>query len=232
MNKGKYYGRIRQSIRMIGIKSHIKYLDIGCGTGWSLEHVCQDNSNFVVGLDNNAHIIHKLSKKNRKYNCVIGSAINLPFKENIFQLITVWEVLEHIPIRQEKYLLKEVYRCLVNSGNLLLSTPSWNIINNVMDPAWYFGHRHYTISELQKLCKKACFGEIKIDIRGGFGDLLATLLFYIEIHIIKKEPKLYKIFNNCRDKEYENGGGIATLFGLCTKNQQRASDRCVNGELG
>jgi len=56
---------------------------------------------------------------------VVGIAANgefLPFKDNIFDLVTCSEVLEHIA--EPKKALKEMYRVLKPGGRLLISTPN------------------------------------------------------------------------------------------------------------
>ena len=95
-----------------------KLLDVGCAYGFFLKHV---NSNGVetYGLDISKVAVKKASKFCKKIS--IQSACNICFKDNVFNCITAFDVLEHLENPQE--FLSEVYRVLKPGGKLFHYTP-------------------------------------------------------------------------------------------------------------
>ncbi len=100
-----------------------KLLDIGAQKGDFLEYARRQNSSlevFGVDLDDT---IPNLFSLDFKY----GYAWELNFPEKSFDIITMWEVFEHIHKPHE--LLKKVHSWLSDSGILILSLPNFNSIN-------------------------------------------------------------------------------------------------------
>ncbi len=104
-----------------------KLLDVGCAYGFFLKHV---NSNGVetYGLDISKVAVKKASKFCKKIS--IQSACNICFKDNVFNCITAFDVLEHLENPQE--FLSEVYRVLKPGGILILQTPNPLILGRVI----------------------------------------------------------------------------------------------------
>lgn len=96
-----------------------KVLDLGCGTGKSLEYFKSLGIKIEwYGID----IKYSPEAANAKgiENYVIFDGINLPFKENTFDLIYCRQVFEHV--RFPEKLLSEVQRVLKYDGYLTGST--------------------------------------------------------------------------------------------------------------
>lgn len=79
----------------------------------------------VVGLDIDETWIKEKKDKFDHYpnlKLVCGDAHYLPFKDTVFDVVTMTELIEHLD--KPDLALKETYRCLKNNGKLILSTPN------------------------------------------------------------------------------------------------------------
>ena len=77
-----------------------------------------------------------------------------------------------------------------------------------MDPAWYFGHRHYSLRKILPWLKQEGFEIDIIEIKGGFNELISMIIFYFFKWVFKKEMPLKSDYEY--NKQIENG--FATLF--------------------
>lgn len=79
----------------------------------------------VVGLDIIESWIKEKKAKFERYpnlKLVCADAHYLPFKDEVFDVVTMIELIEHL--NKPDLALKETYRCLKNNGKLILSTPN------------------------------------------------------------------------------------------------------------
>jgi ubiquinone/menaquinone biosynthesis C-methylase UbiE len=86
-----------------------KILDVGCGTNSIKKYVVDEK---IIGID-----------VNNKNADIIGSATNLPFKENVFEGVICNHVIEHMTVLDVKRLCSEIHRILINNGILVLGAP-------------------------------------------------------------------------------------------------------------
>lgn len=96
-----------------------KILDCGCGYGfWTkrLEPFCK----FIVGID--VRNIFVRDKKSQKLHFVLASGYQLPFKDECFKCVVLFDVLEHI--ENDLDVLREIHRVLENGGYLVLTVPN------------------------------------------------------------------------------------------------------------
>jgi 2-polyprenyl-3-methyl-5-hydroxy-6-metoxy-1,4-benzoquinol methylase len=102
-----------------------KLLDAGCGTGWFSKWACDRNAQ-VTSMDLGYKLLREVAKKCNS-NRIVGSILEIPFKDNTFEFIISSEVIEHTP---NPYLaMHELYRVLKPDGTLILTTPNklWHI---------------------------------------------------------------------------------------------------------
>lgn len=91
-------------------KTKIEYedvLDVGCGVGNGIKHLtylCKK----VRGIDISVQAV-KVAL-NRNLNVVWGSANNIPFKYNTFDLVITTDTLEHLYINDARIAIKELFR--------------------------------------------------------------------------------------------------------------------------
>jgi len=175
-----------------------KILDIGCWSGQLLSALGSAKVDYY-GLDvSEASGAIKLAQnryKNAKF--VIGSGIKLPFRDNFFDIVTIFDVVEHLPVNTEKRCFMEIKRVIKNNGILLLSTPADNIISIISDPAYFIsGHRHYSRQNLDNFLKSSGFEVVNSYQIGGFHYIFYYLLQMFFKHLIRRplpNAKLIKI---------------------------------------
>jgi len=172
----KEWGNVGGSVEFV--KSHLipygsKLLDIGCNTGSTIFklHLCGFKN--VYGIDvNKISIQHGRQAYNQISDKLIDyDGVKLPFGNNSFDIVTMFDVIEHINNINE-FLNGEVRRVLKKGGRLLFQTP--NIYTNI--PWEIFIHRsihkykEYHVSlqsyrSLIRLLESTGFGEILIEKR-------------------------------------------------------------------
>ncbi|MEN7982692.1 MAG: methyltransferase domain-containing protein, partial [Nanoarchaeota archaeon] len=152
-----------------------------------------------------------VNEKNVKFGK--SSALDLKkFKKNYFDVIVMFDVIEHIPKNTEKKALKEINRILKKDGKLLITTPA-NNFSNFFDPAWYFGHRHYSKKQMMNIFKNSDFKIEKMKIKGGFWETFNMILFYPSKWFFNMEVPFKNWFDKKRDEEYlKNKESFVTLF--------------------
>lgn len=206
-------GRHKKSIEICGDVLNKTILNIGCYNGWFERSVLEKGCQEVIGIDINDKFL-ELSRRNVSKAGFIKSSVScLPFPDNYFDLVTMFDVFEHIPKNKEKEVLVEIKGVLSECGKLVISTPQGNFFSNVLDPGWYFTHRHYSPSYIIVLLKNANFTIQKLESGGGFYELFGMLLLYFFKWTLRRETPLKKWFDGKRDEEYlKKTNGFVTLF--------------------
>jgi len=93
-----------------GISRKSKVLEVGCSVGTQLALLQQIGFKNLYGIEINRDAV-ELSKKYRKNIDIIqGSVLNLPFKDNSFDLVFASGVLMHIDPKNLKKAMGEMYR--------------------------------------------------------------------------------------------------------------------------
>jgi SAM-dependent methyltransferase len=204
-------GRSLRCAEMLSTKGK-SILDVGCSYGWLQKYHLKNGAKKTIGIDTDRVKINLVSKLVPKAEFRVGSALKLEFKNNSFDNVAFFEVIEHIPSGTEEEALKEIYRVLKPSGVLALSTPLNSFWSQLLDPAWYFGHRHYGSDDLKVLLKKVGFKKVDISYGGGFWELFGMLNLYFSKWILRRDMLFKDTFETNRNKEYERKDGFVTLF--------------------
>src|SRR3989344_5470634 len=132
-----------------GFAKNKAVLDIGCWTGQFLSLL--ENFSNCTGLEPETEAV-KFANTRRKGKYVVGTALNLPFKNESFDLVTMWDVLEHLPKNSEDQAVREVARVLKKGGWFGFSTVTTHPLAILLDPAFFLiGHRHYSEKFLKGL---------------------------------------------------------------------------------
>jgi 2-polyprenyl-3-methyl-5-hydroxy-6-metoxy-1,4-benzoquinol methylase len=100
-----------------------RFLEVGCGTGATLEYLKSKGASYVVGVDINAESIEMARKRGLEFALAADVEKDaLPFKEKEFDCIMLADVLEHF--YNPWGTLKKLTPYLADKGYLLLSLPN------------------------------------------------------------------------------------------------------------
>lgn len=219
---GELHGRLRYSMKFIDEKDikDKRVLDVGCGFGWFELGALKKNVKEIVGTeltDGDLETARRFIKDSRVI-FKVGDATDLPFPNNSFDTVISWEVIEHLPKKNENKMFKEVYRVLKKNGAFYLSTPNSPLVCKLFDPAWWLiGHRHYSTSDLCSFAKSNNFSVEKITIRGRFWEIVGINDLYLNKWVLRKTSVMKKLVDFKQDKEYKKEG-FTTIFMKFKKN--------------
>lgn len=147
-----------------------RLLDIGVGgTGYTVIEAAKRNI-LSVGIDLSWEGMKKAaqlarevfkSKADKRYNFLVSSAQDLPFKDNTFSKIISVAVMEHLP--DDKKAFDEITRVTRSQGKIFIMVPNaypvpllYKILNMINDRR--MGHlRHYLAKEMIREFKKRGF---------------------------------------------------------------------------
>lgn len=128
-------------------------LDAGCGRG-NYTRILLKRAQEVSALDYSEDHIDALKRRLghlSQLSLHVGSADNLPFENEQFDLVVHSEVLEHID--DDKKVLSEIFRVMQPGGRLIISVP--------VPPAPYYDSEHvregYTLEQISQLLMDSGF---------------------------------------------------------------------------
>jgi len=211
----RFTARHKKSLDFSGNLKDRVVLDIGCSFGWFEKFTAESGCKEVIGIDTSdkglLSAANQASQERVKF--LKGSAIDLSiFADNYFDAVVMWEVMEHLPSHMEEKALNGISRVLKPAGSLCISVPNRNFWSCMLDPAWYFGHRHYSEGNIRDILSKSGFRTEKIEYGGGFHELFSMILLYAFKWIFRKEIPFKSWFEKKKEEEYFNTRGFVTLF--------------------
>lgn len=144
-------------------------LDIGCGAGLAVEELGKV-FNKVSGLDVSPEAL-SFCRKRGLNNLVLSSVDNINSPDRSFDLITAFDVLEHV---DDQKALQECHRILRPSGIIIVTVPAYQSLWSYWDEM--LGHkRRYNIKSLGTILENSGFKIIKIS-HSNFFILLPVLI--------------------------------------------------------
>lgn len=194
-------------------------VDIGSSFGWlEKELLTIDKTIKIVGVEPDKNAVAFSNKEIKDAKFLVGDALKLPVKSKFADIATLFDVIEHVPKNTEAKALKEVNRILKPKGLLFLSTPNSNFFMNLLDPAFYFGHRHYKLSKIKTLLKNNGFKILKSTIKGGFWFSFYLIWLYITKRITGNFLPRNRFLESKEAGEFtSNKQGIHTHFIVAEK---------------
>ncbi len=140
---GRTWSLLHMIDRLVAPDGQQRVLDVGCGAGNMFHHLARYGS--VVGVDNNPKPLEVA--RQRGYDVREGTAENLPFDDESFDLISLLDTVEHCP--DDMAVLRECWRVCAPGGHLVITVPAF---------MWLWSHndelnahqRRYTAGELRE----------------------------------------------------------------------------------
>lgn len=89
----------------------IKILEVGANIGLQLEFLKKMGFRNLNGIELQEYAVQAAQRRNRDINIACGSALNIPYKDESFDLVFTSDVLIHISPSNINTALQEIYRC-------------------------------------------------------------------------------------------------------------------------
>jgi SAM-dependent methyltransferase len=127
----------------------LQVLEIGCGAGGMLDPLAEFGT--VTGIDV-AHDYIEFCRQRGHDRVITGSGYELPFKDQSFDMIALFDVIEHIP--DDLKVMQEVRRVLRPGGQVFVSVPAYQFLFSQNDRVAHH-LRRYTAGRLERLLRSA-----------------------------------------------------------------------------
>lgn len=141
----------------------LSILDIGCGMGFLLLSLKNAGYKNMSGIDTDEQQVRSCNEKNLDVSLVRDSIGYLNNSSAKYDLITAFDVLEHIPPADQISFLKAINGALKPEGQLIVTVPNANSVlasrNRYID---YTHHVLFTEVSLDFVLYNAGFREIDI----------------------------------------------------------------------
>ena len=169
----KEWGNLSASLEFVAerkFRLDSRVLDIGCYTGSLISDLSQTGFSDVYGVDVDSHAVARGQKLYPALEARITSydGVTLPFAEATIDVVTMFDVLEHIP-NVENFLSQQVQRVLKPGGTLVFQTPNkyTNIPWEILIHKSFTKYKSYHMSlqsyrSLKLLLQTAAFQDIEI----------------------------------------------------------------------
>lgn len=143
------FKRIYQLTTILKSNRNSNVLDYGCGSGYGTS-LLKQFYNKVTGVDVSPDAISfcKNTYKSEGLDFILISNGNLPFGSEQFDLITSFQVFEHVPDEYAENYLKNIFDSLKPGGLAIITTPNANNYADGHSGNPYHIHE-YTLGELE-----------------------------------------------------------------------------------
>ena len=152
-----FVGRQRLAFSLINqwitLSSQAYILDVGCGTGGNAQALSKCGR--AIGLDLSP-IALDFVRRRALPRLIQGSGVALPYADNTFELVTIFDVLYHRWITDDTRAMGELYRVLKPGGWLIITDSALPVLWSAHDEV-YFARQRYTLRDLRAKLDKLGF---------------------------------------------------------------------------
>jgi len=142
----EYYFYCNEILNILKEMKFDTLADVGCGDGKiTIEFAKRNCGKNIYGFDIDSRSIYYAKAFSANLKNIFFNNEDFDRTDISFDIITLIEVLEHIPPDKIKYLIKTCYEKLNNDGVIIISVPT---INNKNIPEKHY--KHYDYEELSK----------------------------------------------------------------------------------
>ena len=150
---------LSRMIERLDLPRNSRILELGCGTGGNLPMLGTFGEVSAVEMDENAREIAS-RKTTNLYDIRAGCCPNeIPFQGQLFDLICMFDVLEHID--QDTETLIATKRLLAKNGRMVITVPAYQWLWSAHDEFLYH-KRRYSATELREKAIAAGFRPVKL----------------------------------------------------------------------
>lgn len=151
-----WWYRVRRELvlklcRIYAIRTGLKILDIGCGTGALMMELIPFGE--VEGVDA-SEIAVTFCRSRGLDRAKVGNITDLPYSEKTFDVVLALDVLEHI--RDDGTAIAEIKRVLKPNGIAIIFSPAFMFLWGMTDEVGEH-YRRYTLPELRRKLTAAGF---------------------------------------------------------------------------
>ncbi len=154
-----HVGRLRiietSIMRFATKRRNLKILNVGCGTGGTIDMLEQFGTVDNVDVSDDAIAFMK-QRGYKRIKKVKG--IKLPFKDKAYDIVAAFDVLEHI--KDDSAALKEWKRVLKDDGAVILTVPAYSWLWSDHDVSLHH-FRRYTVGRLKSVVAIAGLKAVK-----------------------------------------------------------------------
>jgi 2-polyprenyl-3-methyl-5-hydroxy-6-metoxy-1,4-benzoquinol methylase len=186
MDQAINYGTVKRGRFIVKYKHSGRLLDVGCATGFFLNGMRSQGDWELHGVEINPYAA-EIARDRYGLKVCTGTLIEAAYPAHFFDVITMWDVLEHLHQPLEN--LREIERILKPDGLLVLRVPNVSSLDAKLFKRYWAGYdapRHlYVFSPrtLEELLREAGFNPINCSSHSGnYTTFLLSLRFWINAH--------------------------------------------------
>jgi|ERR687898_128654 ubiquinone/menaquinone biosynthesis C-methylase UbiE len=128
-NKSKKH--MMMYLKFLRKRSSLKMLDVGCGEGSYVRDAIEEGID-AYGIDISTHALENALAE-VKDRTSYGSITKIPFGDEEFDVMTAFDVIEHIHPKDTSKMVQEIRRVLKPNGIIIITTPNSNFGGWVYD---------------------------------------------------------------------------------------------------
>lgn len=188
--------------REVGPGNDRQILEIGCGAGGMLSALTEFGT--VHGMDVASDYVRFCAER-QPARMLTGSGDALPFADQSFDIIALFDVIEHIP--DERKTLAEVKRVLKPGGTVFISVPAYQFLYSQNDRVVHH-QRRYTARHLRARLREAGLRSKKVSY---FNTLLFPLIL-AAVLALKAKDRLFGLPPGETNLDHEFRGPLNSLL--------------------
>ncbi|MCA8954656.1 MAG: class I SAM-dependent methyltransferase [Planctomycetes bacterium] len=144
-----FFDLIERSLTPLASGTERQILEVGCGAGGMLGPLSRFGK--VTGIDISREYVQYCHQRGHN-RVVTGSGYELPFRDASFDLVALFDVIEHIP--DDERVMQEVRRVLKPGGQVFISVPAYQFLFSQNDRVAHH-LRRYTARRLHQVLSQA-----------------------------------------------------------------------------
>jgi 2-polyprenyl-3-methyl-5-hydroxy-6-metoxy-1,4-benzoquinol methylase len=200
------YGFYKQAKSILHFKRSGQILDIGCSTGDFLDIMRQYPNWSAVGIEPSS-FASEYARSRRVLQVKTGYLDVSDFDDNTFDVVTLWNVLEHLSDPSET--LNTIHRILKSDGLLVITTPNLDSLDARLFGDYWVGYelpRHFYVfstQTLSMLLEKTGFSRLnRRTVYGSHAAAMTSIRFWLQSKTIsdklRKRLSSFLFSNYCR----------------------------------